>query len=87
MTQNQISAEEINDPRSAPGLGTQLLALVSATAVGVGIYVGSLVLGIALVVIVLITMNVDAGVDWIARFRRRAAARDSRNLRHLLNLR
>jgi hypothetical protein len=69
MTQNAVFADEdAQEFQSSPGLGTQLLALGSASCVGVALLFGSIVLGAALFLIVLVTMNVDAGSGWAARF-------------------
>lgn len=76
MTQNAIFADTDNvDPQAAPGIGTQLLALGSAACVGLGLFFGSIVLGVALFVVVLVTMNVDAG-RWVTNFRTRALNRN-----------
>lgn len=81
MTQHTIFAdEESADPQTAPGLGTQILAFASAACVGAGLFFGSIVLGIALFVVVLVTMNVDAGT-WATRLRDKAAVRNCRVLR------
>ncbi len=83
MTQNAIFAdEELADPQDAPGLGTQILALASAACVGVGLFFGSILLGIVLFSIVLVTMNVDAG-GWATRLREKAADRNCRILRRI----
>lgn len=69
MTQNTIFAiDEACDPQAEPGLGTQVLALGSAACVGLGAIFGSILLGVALFVVVLVGMNVDAGSGWADRF-------------------
>jgi hypothetical protein len=83
MTQNAIFADIENvDPEAAPGIGTQLLALGSAACVGLGLFFGSIVLGVALFVVVLVTMNVDAG-QWVTSFRTRVLDRNCPVFRRL----
>jgi len=86
MTQNTIFAiDEACDPQAAPGLGTQVLALGSAACVGLGVVFGSLLLGTALFVVVLVGMNVDAGSGWTDRFQAFVRNRNRRVLRRVLS--
>lgn len=86
MTQNTIFAEDqALDPQAPAGFGTQLLAFVSAACVGVAVLFGSLVLGVALFLIVLVTMNIDAGSGWVTTIRQRVAGRNRRVLRQALS--
>ena len=76
MTQNAIFADIENvDPQAPPGIGTQLLALGSAACVGLGLFFGSIVVGVVLFIVVLVTMNVDAG-GWVTSFRSRVLDRN-----------
>lgn len=79
MTQDPVYAEdEAEEFQASPGIGTQLLALGSAACVGFGLFFGSILLGVALFAVVLITMNVDAGSGWATRIRNPAERRNSR---------
>lgn len=81
MAPNTIFADTDNaDPQAAPGLGTQILALGSAACVGLGLFFGSILVGAALLLVVLVTMNVDAG-RWVTSFRTRALDRNCRVFR------
>ncbi|HYO00297.1 MAG TPA: hypothetical protein VEU28_11540 [Actinomycetota bacterium] len=86
MTQDTIFAiDEACDPHAAPGLGTQIVALGSAACVGLAAIFGSILLGVALFVVVLVGMNVDAGSGWADRFRVFVRNRNRRVLRQILS--
>lgn len=86
MTQDTIFAiDEACDPHAAPGLGTQIVALGSAACVGLAAIFGSILLGVALFVVVLVGMNVDAGSGWADRFRAFVRNRNRRVLRQILS--
>lgn len=79
MTQDPVCADdEAREFQASPGIGTQLLALGSAACVGFALFFGSILLGVALFAVVLITMNVDAGSGWATRFRNLAERRNCR---------
>lgn len=82
MTQNAVFADdEAPEFQASPGIGTQLLAFGSAACVGLALFFGSILLGVALFAIVLITMNVDAGSGWATKFRNLAERRSCRVMR------
>jgi hypothetical protein len=84
MTQNAVFAEdESQEFQASPGIGTQLLAFGSAACVGVALFFGSIVLGVALFAVVLITMNVDAGRAWATKFHNLAERRNRRVMRRV----
>ena len=86
MTQNSIFAiDEACDPHAAPGIGTQILALGSAACVGLAAVFGSILVGVALFVVVLVGMNVDAGSGWADRFQAFVRNRNRRVLRRVLS--
>lgn len=77
MTRNAVFADdEAQEFQASPSIGTQLLALGSAACVGLALFFGSVLLGVALFAVVLITMNVDAGSGWATRFRNLAGRRN-----------
>ena len=86
MTQNSLFADdEATDPQAAPGFVTQILALASAASVGLALFFGSVLVGVALFFVVLVGMNVDAGTGWVVRLRQKAETRDCRVLRQVLS--
>jgi hypothetical protein len=86
MTQNAPFADdEATDPQAAPGFVTQIFALASAACVGVALFFGSVLVGVALFFVVLVGMNVDAGTRWVVKLRETAERRDCRVLRHVLS--
>jgi hypothetical protein len=86
MTQNALFADdEATDPQAAAGFVTQAIALASAACLGVALFFGSVVVGVALFFVVLVGMNVDAGTGWVVRLRRKAENRDCRVLRQVLS--
>lgn len=78
MTQNAVfTGDEAPEFQALPGIGTQLLAFGSAACVGLALFFGSILLGVALFAVVLITMNVDAGSGWATKFLNLAERRNS----------
>ncbi|HEX2054040.1 MAG TPA: hypothetical protein VHJ78_09990 [Actinomycetota bacterium] len=85
MTQNLIYADDDTQLQQSASLGTQLLAFASAACLGLAVLFGSVVLGAILFLVVVVTMNVDAGEEWITRIRQRVAQRDCRLLRQVVS--
>jgi len=84
MTQNPVFADDdAQEFQASPGIGTQLLAFGSAACVGLALFFGSVLLGVALFLVVLVTMNVDAGSGWAVKFRNLAERRNCSVLRRV----
>ncbi|CAN5798025.1 hypothetical protein BH23ACT12_BH23ACT12_07140 [soil metagenome] len=84
MTQNAVFAdEEAQEFQASPGIGAQPLAFGSAAAVGLALFFSSVLLGVALFVLVVITMNIDAGSGWAHKFRSLAEKRNCNVMRRV----